>query len=136
MDSIVIQLRALDFLAHRAHNVTKGPTFFEDHEFLGELYPAYETAYDDLVERIIGTDVESLSICKVNKAAAEMSSVAPNETKPDAFFRIILKGEKDLCALIEKSIKEQTQGTQNMLAQFADDAERRIYKLKQRLAIA
>lgn len=136
MDSIVIQLRALDFLAHRAHNVTKGPTFFEDHEFLGELYPAYETAYDDLVERIIGTDTESLSICKVNKAAAEMSSVAPNETKPDAFFRIILKGEKDLCALIEKSIKEQTQGTQNMLAQLADDAERRIYKLKQRLATA
>ena len=136
MDSIVIQLRALQFLAHRAHNVVKGPTFFEDHEFLGELYPAYETAYDDLVERIIGTKAESLSICKVNKAAAEMSSVAPNETKPDAFFRIILKGEKDLCALIEKSIKEQTQGTQNLLADIADNSEGRIYRLKQRLAIA
>lgn len=136
MDSIVAQLRALQFLAHRAHNVVKGPTFFEDHEFLGDLYPAYETAYDDLVERIIGTNAESLSICKVNKAAAEMSSVSPTETKPDAFFRIILKGEKDLCAMIEKSIKEQTQGTQNLLAQIADDSEKRCYKLKQRLATA
>ena len=136
MDSIVTQLRALQFLAHRAHNVVKGPTFFEDHEFLGELYPAYETAYDDLVERIIGTNAEGLSICKVNKAAAEMSSVSPTETKPDAFFRIILKGEKDLCAMIEKSIKEQTQGTQNLLAQIADNSESRIYSLKQRLAMA
>ena len=136
MDSIVAQLRALQFLSHRAHNVVKGPTFFEDHEFLGELYPAYEKAYDDLVERIIGTNAESLSICRVNKAAAEMSSVSPNETSPEAFFRIILKGEKDLCAMIEESIKEQTQGTQNLLAQIADDSEKRIYSLKQRLAIA
>jgi DNA-binding ferritin-like protein len=136
MDSTVAQLRALQFLAHRAHNVVKGTTFFEDHEFFGELYPAYEKAYDDLVERIIGTNAESLSICKVNKAAAEMSSVSPNETNPEAFFRIILKGEKDLCAMIEESIEEQTQGTQNLLAQIADDSEKRIYSLKQRLAIA
>lgn len=136
MDSIVAQLRALQFLAHRAHNIVRGPTFFEDHEFLGELYAAYEKAYDDLVERIIGTNAEILSICKVNKAAAEMSSVSPNETNPEAFFRIILKGEKDLCAMIEESIKEQTHGTQNLLAQIADDSEKRIYSLKQRLAIA
>lgn len=136
MDSIVAQLRALQFLVHRAHNVVKGPTFFEDHKFFGELYTAYEIAYDDLVERIIGTNAESLSICKVNKAAAEMSSVSPNETRPEAFLKIILKGEKDLCALIEKSIKEQTQGTQNLLAQIADNSESRIYSLKQRLAMA
>ena len=136
MDSIVAQLRALDFLAHRAHNVTKGTTFFEDHRVLGELYPAYETAYDNLVERIIGTNAESLSICKVNKAAAEMSSVSPTETKPDAFFRILLKGEKDLCAMIEKSIKDQTQGTQNLLQHFCDDSEKRQFALKQRLATA
>lgn len=133
MDSIVAQLRALQFIAHRAHNVVKGPTFFEDHKFLGKLYPAYELSYDDLVERIIGTNAESLSICKVNKAAAEMSSVSPNETRPDAFLKIILKGEKDLCALIEKSIKEQTQGTQNLLQQFCDDSEKRQYQLKQRI---
>lgn len=136
MDSIVAQLRALDFLAHRAHNVTRGTTFFEDHRFLGELYPAYETAYDDLVERIIGTNAESLSICKVNKAAAEMSSILPNETKPEPFLKAILKGEKDLCAMIEKSIKDQTQGTQNLLQHFCDDSEKRQFALKQRLAIA
>jgi len=50
MSSIATLLRALQFLAHRAHNVIKGPTFFEDHKFLGKLYPDYEAAYDDIIQ--------------------------------------------------------------------------------------
>ena len=73
MDTIATQLRALQFLSHRAHNMVKGPTFFEDHEFLGEIYPAYEAAFDSVIERIIGTGSATLSIVKINKAAAEMA---------------------------------------------------------------
>ena len=39
-------LRFLQFYTHNAHNLLRGPTFFQDHEFLGELYPAYEVDYD------------------------------------------------------------------------------------------
>ena len=134
MDSLITQLRALQFLAHRAHHVTKGPTFFEDHEFLGELYPAYEAAYDSAVERVIGLGTEKLSIAKINIAAAKMSAILPDETKPEPFFRAILKGEKDLCGMIDEAVKEASQGTQNLLQGFADESEARQYKLKQRLS--
>lgn len=134
MDSLITQLRALQFFAHRAHNVIKGPTFFEDHEFLGELYPAYESAYDSAVERVIGLGTEKLNLPKINIAAAEMSNIMPNETKPEPFFRAILKGEKDLCGMIDEAVREASQGTQNLLQGFADESEARQYKLKQRLS--
>lgn len=134
MDHIAIQLRALQFLAHRAHNVVKGPTFMQDHEFLGELYPAYEGEYDDVVERVIGLGTEQLNISKVNQEAARISAVYEKSTDPDVFFRVLLQGEKDLCALIKKAVPSATDGTQNLLQGIADSSEKRIFKLKQRLA--
>jgi len=133
MDSLITQLRALQFLAHRAHNVIKGTTFFEDHKFLGKLYPAYESAYDSAVERVIGLGLEKLNIAKVNIAAAKMSDIMPDETKPEPFFRVILKGEKDLCEMIDKAVNNASQGTQNLLQGICDQSEMRQYQLKQRL---
>lgn len=134
MDSLIIQLRALQFLAHRAHNVIKGSTLFEDHKFLGKLYPAYESAYDSAVERVIGLGLEKLNIAKVNIAAAKMSDIMPDETKPEPFFRAILKGEKDLCGMIDEAVKKASQGTQNLLQGFADESEKRQFLIKQRLS--
>lgn len=133
MDSIATQLRALQFLAHRAHNMVKGPNFFADHDFLGELYTAYESAFDSVIERIIGLGEESAGIAKINKVAADMSSVVPQETKAETFMRIILKGETDLCGLINKAMKGASNGTQNLLQGIADQAEMRKYKLQQRI---
>jgi DNA-binding ferritin-like protein len=113
--------------------MVKGPTFFEDHEFLGELYPAYEAAYDSLVERVIGLGSEKLSITKINRVAADMSAVAPDETKAETFFRIILKGEKDLCGLIDKAMAKASNGTQDLLQGLCNASEARQYQLKQRL---
>ena len=134
MDSIVAQLRALQFLAHRAHNVIKGPTFFEDHKFLGKLYPDYEAAYDSAVERVIGLGTEKLSLAKINIAASKMSDILPDETKPEPFFRAILKGEKDLCGMIDKAMGNASHGTQDLLQGFCNDSEKRQYRLKQRLS--
>ena len=134
MDSLITQLRALQFLAHRAHNVIKGPTFFEDHEFLGEIYPAYEAAYDSAVERVIGLGTEKLNLSKINIAASQMSDILPNETKPEPFLRAILKGEKDLCKMIDEAVEKASQGTQNLLQGICDDSEKRQYQLKQRLS--
>lgn len=134
MDSLITQLRALQFLAHRAHNVIKGPTFFEDHKFLGKLYPDYEAAYDSAVERVIGLGTEKLSIAKINIAASKMSDILPDETKPEPFFRAILKGEKDLCGMIDKAVENASHGTQDLLQGFCNDSEKRQYRLKQRLS--
>ncbi len=134
MDSLITQFRALQVLAHRAHNVIKGPTFFEDHKFLGKLYPAYEEAYDSAVERVIGLGTEKLNLAKINIAASKMSDILPDETKPEPFFRVILKGEKDLCGMIDEAVKNASQGTQNLLQGFADDSEKRQFLIKQRLS--
>jgi DNA-binding ferritin-like protein len=134
MDSLITQLRALQFLAHRAHNVIKGPTFFEDHKFLGKLYPAYEEAYDSAVERVIGLGTEKLNLSKINIAASQMSDILPNETKPEPFLRAILKGEKDMCGMVDEAVEKASQGTQNLLQGFADQSEARQYQLKQRLS--
>ena len=69
MKDLAIHLRYLQLVAHNAHNEVAGPTFFANHEFLGELYPAYETAYDAVVERIIGLG-KPVDLCQVQVDAA------------------------------------------------------------------
>ena len=54
MKDLAIYYRCAQFYSHAAHNLAFGDEFFQDHEYLGELYGAYETAYDDIIERMIG----------------------------------------------------------------------------------
>ena len=122
-------LRYMQFYAHIAHNKLGGETFFQDHVFLGELYEAYEAAYDIVIERMIGLD-EAVDLAKVQKDAAK--DLAEPKSY-EACFKEILTCEADLCKALEKMSKEVTLGTNNMLAALADDSEARQYKLKQRL---
>lgn len=135
MDSIALQIRALQFLAHRAHNEVHGPTFFQDHEFLSGLYSAYEGFYDDVVERILGLGTEKLDIAKLNENAAKMASVNVGSKDAMVFLRTILKGEEDLCKLIKKAVPNSTDGTQNLIQGIADISEKTQYKLKKRLGV-
>ena len=135
MSSIATLLRALQFLAHRAHNECNGLTFFQDHNFLGGLYKSYEDHYDDVIERIIGLEKEVINISQINKEAVEMSSVNSGSKDCEVFFKVILKGEEDLCKLIKAAMPKATDGTQNLLQAIADNSEKTQYKIKKRLAI-
>ena len=135
MDSIVLQLRALQLLTHRAHNECNGPQFLSDHKFFGKLYPSYEGFYDNMVERIIGLESEKLNLAKMNVDAAQMASVNANSKDCAVFYRTILKGEKDLCELIKKAMPKATDGTQNLLQAIADKSEQTQYKIKKRLSL-
>ncbi len=121
--------RHLQFYAHFAHNSVGGETFIQDHAFLGELYAAYEDAYDLLIERMIGID-EPLDLLKIHQSASSDLSV-PKSFKEA--FEHILSGEEDICAACEKIAKGASLGTENMLAGLADQSEMRQFKLKQRL---
>ena len=137
MRELAIKYRTLQLLAHNAHNMCAGPTFVAYHPFLGELYGTYEDAYDGLIERIIGLyGVGSLDLINVQEEA--ISSLKAASKLPAAFqeaFSDILALEQDANAHIEQLAKVSgiTQGTLNMLADMADKAEVRCYKLKQRL---
>lgn len=131
MHNTAIILRALQLYAHNAHNLAKGKTFLQDHEYLGELYSAYEGEYDSLVERMIGIGEEP-DLNEITKEAADAATA--NEFKDnDNAFSVLLVTEKELCSSIEKDMTDASNGTQNLLQTIADNSEMRQYKLKRRL---
>jgi DNA-binding ferritin-like protein len=132
MNTIATLLRALQLYAHNAHNLAKGPNFFSDHEYLGELYGAYEGAYDSIVERMIGEGDEDPNLGEIGLKAATIikdKTIGSN----DQAFSVLLSTEEKLRAEIEKEVPNASLGTQNLLQQLADDSLSRCYKLKQRL---
>jgi len=125
-------LRFMQLYTHNAHNLLGGPTFFQDHEFLGELYPVYETDYDNVVERVIGAG-KSIDLIKTQvDAVSELQKYGPCKSYQQCFQQL-LSYEKLLCSNIEQMKNKMSQGTLNLLADIADRSEMRQYKIKQRL---
>lgn len=131
MKAIAIQLRALQLFAHNAHNLAKGDTFFADHEFLGELYAAYEGEYDSVVERMIGLS-GTADLAGINRAACEMATKISADT-PSLNFTAIQAFEAALRSQIEIVMPKATAGTQNLIAGIADNSEVRSYKISRRI---
>ena len=48
-------------------------------------------------------------------------------------FGVLLDYERKICAEIDRIYADASTGTQNLLAQIADDSEHRQYKIGQRL---
>lgn len=133
MDIIATYLRFLQLYAHNAHNMIQGPMFFEYHDFLGELYPVYESAYDSVIERALGLGIE-LDLKKITSEANYLIETKPFEVKePLKLFAHILDCEKILCNLIGQSFDQATIGSQQLLGDIADKSEGRQYKIKQLL---
>lgn len=145
MEKVATVLRFLQFYSHLGHNLVKGDTFFEDHDFLGGLYPVYEAAYDSVVERMIGLGLNP-NFDNIHKTASDMlAKAAWRDTKQGLAF--ILTTEKTLTNLIEKEVtpnpmthphggeKPLTQGTIQLLGDIANASEVRQYKLGQKLKV-
>lgn len=134
LETLAVDFRAMQLFAHIGHNRVAGCCFFEDHAFLGDLYGTYEGVYDDLVERMIGLG-KSPDLWQISEAAdKELQSMRAGSSSQD-YLAKLLKCEKDICEEIEGLVEdaECSQATINMLVQFADDSEKRQYKLQQRL---
>lgn len=134
MDQLATLFRAAQFYAHAAHNFAKGATFYQDHEELGELYGAYEEAYDSVVERMIATG-EPFSVQQIlTNAAAEANRYPdPSTFSQQTSFQTLFSLEQKIRLAIETVIAAQTLGTQNLLQDLADQSEMRSYKIGQRL---
>jgi DNA-binding ferritin-like protein len=131
MKNLAILLRALQLLAHINHNTVVGPAFFADHAMLSDLYTAYETAYDSIIERMIGTgSLDPKQLLDIQQSAVDVVKSATLSTDAAAIFKALSHGEAELqryCSTVKGST-----GTLNLVAQLADDSEVRNYKLKQR----
>lgn len=129
LNKLAADIRFMQIYAHNAHNLVKGPAFFQDHEFLGELYPIYEQTYDGIIERMIGlgqkvdvVEIHKIAFLTLENADLDLSNWAGK----------ILQFEKYICLEIEKLIPGQSEGTRQFLGEICNQSEMRQYKLKQR----
>lgn len=131
MKGIAVILRALQLYAHNAHNLAKGATFFEDHEYFGELYAAYEGEYDSIVEMMIGGE-EKVDLCAITEKACELACASTPKDNDEA-FSVIYETEKSLKKELESEMEKQDLGAQNLIQQIAQNSRDRCYKIGQRL---
>lgn len=136
MKEIAISLRCLQLYAHNAHNLVSRMVFFQDHEFLGEVYSAAESNYDSVIERIIGLGQEELDLSQLQVLACTKMTKLPMQVSENlTFMQVILQLEKEISGLIEQKVKSGScsVGTEQLLGDIADKSEVRQYKLKQRI---
>lgn len=130
MKKLASLYRAAQLVAHAKHNLVSGISFFADHEFLAEAYAAYESAYDDVVERMIGLG-DSVDIPAITEDATKMAMM-PMKESTNQWSTTLLKLEEGIRKEIDSAIRNTSNGTQNLLQGLADDSEKRSYKLQQR----
>ena len=129
MHDVATKLRTLQIFAHNSHNEASGLTFLADHEYMGELYAAYESAYDSVIERLIGLG-EEVDIVAIGMDAIKAVAACPST---DACFESLLEQEGELRKAIAECIGEYSIGSQNLMAQLADDSEQRSFIIGQRV---
>lgn len=128
---LIAYLRFMQFYAHVCHNTCYGDEFFQDHEYFKELYTAYETHYDDIVERSIGLGIV-LEMGQIHMSAAQMFMQANYKQDTDYMFKALLAYEQELCKRITALLIGSSEGTKQMLGEICNQSEMRQYKLKQR----
>jgi DNA-binding ferritin-like protein len=121
--------RGLQLYAHNAHNLTSGQSFFEDHEFLGELYGTYEASYDKLIELMIGEGL-SFGLPEIQSSAlAFMQGMSRSEIFPE-----LLDREKEIQYRINELSRGQTdQGLIQAVGTLAEESKARSYKIGRRV---
>ena len=146
MHTLATTFRLAQFAAHDFHQRVSGRTFLTDHAFFAELYESYETAYDQLIERIIGQG-ESVSPSQITYLAAQRAEAFRDKVEADDMYAALMTLERTICReidtlLMAREVDEEdrteeesmiTTGVENLLQGMADASEVRQYKFKQRL---
>lgn len=124
-------LRAGQVYAHHAHNVCSGPQFFEDHAFFGDVYGKYESDYDDVIERHIGSTGDRPNTIELMGRALELV-----QDLGDDYFQGILIIDKSICSICKSMCDsgEYSEGTKQLIGEICNQAEMRKYKIVQRTA--
>lgn len=135
MQKLATLLRAAQFYAHASHNLTRGATFFQDHEAFGSFYEAYEEGYDKVVEQMIGLR-QNPNLQAILSAATERANqlADPALFTTDVMYGVLAQFESEIQAEIDAIYADTDIGTQNLLAQLFEDSQHRgNYKIGQRL---
>lgn len=129
---IAVLLRAGQLFAHQAHHLVSGPSFFGDHGFFGDVYEAFEGAYDDVIEYSLASGDE-VDLPAIGVDAADLASGIAESDDTDDLFAGQLSIEEKLQKLITKHVSAMDDAGQNLLQGLAQDSKKRIYKIQRRL---
>jgi len=130
LKGLASHFRAMQLLAHNAHNLISGPSFFSDHDFFGALYGEYEAAYDRVIELLIGNGEKPDLVVLQTEAVGKLSSLSQED-----HFKAVLAAEEQLQSAIEEFAKTNpSQAALNMAGDLGETSKVRIYKIRQRLA--
>lgn len=130
--------RGLYLYGVHSHQLVSKSTFSQDHEFLAEIYEFAEASYDRLVERHIGTvntsGVDFISL--TNKSIEKVKSLKQTVSENKEYFEEILRFSTYILQELNKVAKSPSisVGTQNMIADIADQLEVLRYKIKRRVS--
>lgn len=133
MENLAILFKILNLYAHAGHNLVSKAVFMPDHEMLADLYAAYDSEYDAIIERMMGLD-QPVDITGINVKACQVFATLPLTLSENGqFFQKIVELEKALQDAINKIYPAASIGTQQLIGEQANQSEMRLYKLKQRL---
>ncbi len=132
MQNLAALFRAAQLYTQFAHHTIKGPSFFADHAFLGDLYDKYADFYDSTVERMIGLGMAP-NIAEITTKACTYASQGMQDNDAATFFKRIIGTNRDIYAAIRAVMEDANDGMQNLVQGFADSLASVDYKIGQRL---
>jgi DNA-binding ferritin-like protein len=138
LKELLVLLRAMQLYYHNCHNVVFGAAFLSDHDLFSGFYGQAETEYDAVAERLVGLyGRQHISLKEiVERMEDKLEKMAdPSTISVENMFAqggMLEADLKDLCNSLNK-YADISAGTQNLIAQIADNAEARFYKIRQRL---
>lgn len=134
MHSLPPLYRAVYLYAVRAHHLASGPSFFSDHAQFATFYEAYETGYDQIVERMLGRGEKMNIAADTARSSVLFGDACKAGETPQVFFEQLDKMEKELCKALRNSMREEgvTEGTKNLLQGLCDQSEGRQYLIGRR----
>jgi DNA-binding ferritin-like protein len=135
MNEIAVNLKLLNLYAHIAHNLCAHATFFQDHEFFGDLYDKADGYYDSVIERMIGLDKNPNLVQIHIDAVIKLKSMTVDVKENKEYYKISLELLSKLCYSLDEACKQPdiTEGTKQLLGGIADEIEALKYKVKQRI---
>ena len=134
LHNVAIVLRTLQLYGQNAHNLTKGRSFFSDHEALSDFYVEAAESYDMVIERILGTEEKCDLVLIHEKTVATMKKLPHYVEDQKGMFNALLSLEKELCSMVNSMDKSKlSEGTVQLVGEIANRSEARQYLIKRRL---
>jgi DNA-binding ferritin-like protein len=136
--NLLSHLRATALYYQTAHWSSKTALFYQDHLLFERLLGSVNEEIDGVAEKAVGlVGIDGISLLVSLKKVYEKVKTLPQAPTENAeFFKAALGLEQELINLCTETEKVEgiTLGFKNLLADLVDNAEGRVYLIKQRLS--